>query len=96
MGSAEAVPYVSKLRGFLWVPRRGAEIAQPLSQPRFQFLVFGGKHRGNDSDYHFSLAAAWRVADLAVQHGLGLLSQRWTWIGAAHNHRAGLDGSGLT
>lgn len=43
--------------------------------------MIGGFHV-NDSANYFGFAVAWSSASLALQQELGILPQRWAWVGS--------------
>jgi len=73
-----------------------ARYMQPLLAKKQQSQITGKEEKhGYDTDYYFDSRLSRRTTHLASQQELGILSQRWNWIGTSNFDHPGADGADL-
>ena len=73
-----------------------ARYMQPLLAKKQQSQITGKEEKhGYDTDHYFDSRLRRRTTHLASQQELGILSQRWTWIGSSNFDHPGADGADL-
>jgi uncharacterized protein YjbJ (UPF0337 family) len=73
-----------------------ARYVQPLLAKKQQSQITGKEEKhGYDTDRYFDSRLRRRTSHLASQQELGILSQRWTWIGSSDFDHPGADGADL-
>jgi uncharacterized protein YjbJ (UPF0337 family) len=73
-----------------------ARYGQPLSAKKQESQITGKEEKyGHDTDRYFDSRLRRRTSHLASQQELGILSQRWTWIGSSDFDHPGADGADL-
>ena len=100
--SAELLAIVSSIREIM--TKKGdflpfafiARYMQPLLAKKQQSQITGKEEKhGHDTDRYFDSRLRRRTSHLASQQELGILSQRWTWIGTSDFNHPGADGADL-
>ena len=73
-----------------------ARYVQPLLAKKQESQITGKEEKqGYDSDRYFDSRLRRRTSHLASQQELGILSQRWNWIGSSDFDHSGADGADL-
>ena len=73
-----------------------ARYMQPLLAKKQESQITGKeKKQGYDTDRYFDSRLRRRTTHLASQQELGILSQRWNWIGSSNFNYPGADGADL-
>ena len=73
-----------------------ARYMQPLLAKKQQSQITGKEEKhGYDTDHYFDSRLSRRTTHLASQQELGILSQRWNWIGSSDFNHLGADGADL-
>ena len=73
-----------------------ARYMQPLlAKKRGRQITGKEKKHGYDTDHYFDSRLSRRTTHLATQQELGILSQRWNWIGSSDFNHPGADGADL-
>jgi hypothetical protein len=73
-----------------------ARYMQPLLAKKQQSQITGKEEKhGYDTDHYFDSRLSRRTTHLASQQELGILSQRWNWIGTSNFNHPGADGADL-
>ena len=73
-----------------------ARYMQPLLAKKQESQTTGKEEKhGYDTDHYFDSRLSRRTTNLASQQELGILSQRWTWIGSSDFNHPGADGADL-
>ena len=73
-----------------------ARYMQPLLAKKQERQITGKEEKhGYDTDHYFDSRLSRRTTHLASQQELGILSQRWNWIGSSDFNHPGADGADL-
>ena len=73
-----------------------ARYMQPLLAKKQGSQITGKEEKhGYDTDHYFDSRLRRRTTHLASQQELGILSQRWNWIGSSNFNYSGADGADL-
>jgi len=73
-----------------------ARYMQPLLAKKQESQITGKeKKQGYDTDHYFDSRLSRRTFQPVSQQELGILSQRWTWIGSSNFDHPGADGADL-
>jgi hypothetical protein len=73
-----------------------ARYMQPLLAKKQESQIIGKEEKhGYDTDRYFDSRLSRRTTHLASQQELGILSQRWNWIGSSDFNHPGADGADL-
>ena len=100
--SAELLSIVSNIREIIakkkdFMPFASiARYMQPLLAKKQESQIIGKEEKhGYDTDRYFDSRLSRRTTHLASQQELGILSQRWNWIGTSDFNHPGADGADL-
>ena len=100
--SAELLAIVSNIREIMtkkedFIPFASiARYMQPLLVKKQESQITGKEEKhGYDTDRYFNSHPRRRTTHLASQQELGILSQRWNWIGSSNFNHPGADGADL-
>jgi uncharacterized protein YjbJ (UPF0337 family) len=100
--SAELLAIVSGIREIMtkkkdFMPFASiARYMQPLlAKKRESQITVKEEKQGYDSDRYFDSRLRRRTSHPVSQQELGILSQRWNWIGSSDFNHPGADGAGL-
>jgi uncharacterized protein YjbJ (UPF0337 family) len=100
--SAELLAIVSGIREIMtkkkdFLPFASiARYVQPLLAKKQESQITGKEEKhGYDTDHYFDSRLSRRTTHLASQQELGILSQRWNWIGTSDFNHPGADGADL-
>ena len=73
-----------------------ARYVQPLLAKKLESQITGKEEKhGYDTDRYFNSHPRRRITHMASQQELGILSQRWNWIGSSNFNHPGADGADL-